>query len=1226
MKKYLIYVFLIFSFVSFEAFSQEQEENTCGLNEDGTIKPFDVTICKDDIAFSVLYENFKVFYDDYVFSIFPLEQWENVQGESDDLASRIRSSIVVSALFKTLISVTITFIMIVIFFNIIVGTLKSLQDGSFMGKDFSFRGQMSYYLIGIFLVIPIGDVFVIHVIILIIALVALIPANLMFTYFLFTVSTLANPDLNTNNELTFKEHDHNYYNASRLVDFYVSSEFCRISTFNYILTDAADNLNEKQNFYDCFLPDEKKSFFSGVDSFNDITPFDNYYVLGRDESEYAFYSNLSRGKNLESQYCEENNYGEHYSNYDCGNMTTKSVNVASYDVLSINYEMFVNSIRETVSKIDYGKINHEELTNDFISFFERYENYANEIVLGNQIINNDNVSEEDAIYSRYAKETANNFVFGGRSIGLKKELIEAWHLAIYNHIHLGTHIVNQTKNGYSTVYKNNVFVNGLKDDLNLLADDFYYYHCLVNFENIVSTYNFVNETNDSDKTAFCYNYKNSSGYGVDEFGDELSDLENINEETLEEIYAVIGTVSERMKQRKDYVMDILIHNLRAIDQSINLSVNEMNFNRSNLDVFQKARQGGFLAYPQILLFIDQDNSEMTPIRRSIFSSVKMSLLADHNMNISEYVYESGLAKNNNSFLIEDEMVNSYQGRLYDQSLINNSPLRDPEAYWDSDGTDDPDLWDKMLESLLAIIPTQPGAPLMSALGMQYSGIYEEDFALVCGDVNDLANCPLPQKNPLVSFNQLGLHYMAVGGKIIAGSTGVYFLASKLGKMNKKPTKVDGGGFVNNMRNKILDNNKNKTSMLKVVSFLTSLMIGLGVTVLFLGAIMAFAIPLIPFIYLVVNFMQWLLHVFNLLFVANIFIGYLFNISESRNEVVKFFKNNILHIVLMPTFIIISMIFLWSFYYVLIFFVNITFFTAMSQIMSDHPILGSLHELMIIAMLIYIIYTLTKFVFNQTSIIYQKLFEMLETQEVDTSTDSVFDNIFTFMALDSSRQNLTQRLQNNIKEREFKEVGLREKLNNREDILEKLLDKDNENPYNEIGKVRDKYGVEREVDKDNLLFGDTQYETEEDLARAINGEFVFDKQNKKKIKNRSDLYRAFMGQEESIEKLEGLVDNLNIKDLEYNEEKFKNKTHLMERIKLDRQDLFNVNVDKEAQSILNAHLNSNANNLNQAFGNFKGDRATMRSELMEQIKLMEAADMDTDDLKKLLRKNIIGKNT
>ena len=83
------------------------EHENCGLDDDGLIDPFDHSICKDDIAFSVIFDNFRYVYEDYIFQIFDFDYLEDLSSLEEGVSSKLRVSNLMSEIFITLVDLEV---------------------------------------------------------------------------------------------------------------------------------------------------------------------------------------------------------------------------------------------------------------------------------------------------------------------------------------------------------------------------------------------------------------------------------------------------------------------------------------------------------------------------------------------------------------------------------------------------------------------------------------------------------------------------------------------------------------------------------------------------------------------------------------------------------------------------------------------------------------------------------------------------------------------------------------------------------------------------------------------------------------------------------------------------------------------------------------------------------------------------------------------------------------
>ena len=1183
-------------------------QDNCGLTDQGRINPLDMTVCNSDIAFSVLYESFQYFYDNYIFKVAPLKEFSVEDIEDENLGAKLRASNLMASMFKSILNVTFVFIFIVIIFNIILGIFKSLEDGSFMGKDFSFKSQIFYYLLASLLLIPIGDVLLIHLFIMLIALIAIVPANFIFTYFVYFLSILNSP-MEVGEEPLMQDYGNNYYYAARAIDFHVNVDFCRRSTFNYIYTEGADRLDQdSDNYKECFLYNNNKFFTRETEMFSSDNPFLNYFSVNsgdlryykgneygtlddlayRDSRELFFYDELEYSKRIESPNCEEmRRGGEHFSIFACGMLSIQTPTEETHRVLLLDYELFLDSLIDLMSGLDINSFSSIDISQDFQIFRDKYINRAN------SILDNNN-------YSNRERNLARSLLHGSDKEVLEAQLIEAWHLAIYNHINFGTKIMkSRDVGGNEVLYENFNIVDRVREMAASLAKIKYEAHCLSDAYAMTNTYNFISRNNSNDKNAFCYNYENGAIFG-DEGGNINFPIEG--EGDLEILSSLAVESIQNFETEYDRLIDVLKNMYYQIELSIFSAYMDMDVRaNSNMDVFTQARQNGFLSFPQMLLFVEKRVDEWENIRNRVFDSTKYVLSSTNQMNVSSNVYDESMDKNNNLFTVDDSFTQSYTTRMYGSEINSNDYIRDMTTYFVDT---DEGLFDKISKTVIRTLIGNDIDRIMSTMGVRESFLNMEDTHLYteyCSDPSTLGRCPIPQSNPLVSFNQLGVHFIEKGGKILAGVIGVNMASSYMSSKvsvagNRSETAVGGGSST-------IRSNTSTDRAFGAVASIMSMIAGIvGVFALFLifiGAGFAFSIPLIPLIYMTVNFVQWIIHVFNLLFVSNIFVGYLFNISESRDNVIKFFKQNIMHILLLPSFVIISMLFLWSFYYVVIFFINLTLFTVLETSNNlfnggsvASAILSMLNPIMMAFIMLYVLYAITKFVFSYISSMYQKIFNEIMEGGTDDGTSGAAKTILSFFAVTSSFNYLRGAVDNSNMNGVDK---LRKKLERRNKVSSDL-DRIISNNVKDFS-IKNKDGSIRE------------YDSPEDYALAINNEAVLTKDGKEIISRNSQLSK-FLNDSIEYNKFKN-IKGLDLDGMKYNGVDISNYNTIddLGKIKEDNPDIFKSEKDHlDFLNMLNSDkeymLLENIDGLNLKNMDYKGQSITINNltNIMNQLKL------------------------
>ena len=1016
----ILMIFFVFAFSNVVAIedsgsststTSSVEHENCGLDDDGLIDPFDHSICKDDIAFSVIFDNFRYVYEDYIFQIFDFDYLEDLSSLEEGVSSKLRVSNLMSEIFITLVDISIVFIMGIIIYNIIIGIFSTLSDGEFMGRQFNTKKNLYYYLAGIFLLIPIGDFFVIHIIIFILITIAILPANFIYTYFLYSIMISMSPVSTDTAEIDDSQYNHNYFYAARQADFLTNMHLCKKMTSSYYFSDYRDRYTDLflQDYNQCNTPQNSSFYYDNVSGSRDDVDFLNYTYAERDQfygdTGYGFYDSVEFGKFYHPESCDNNDYGENLSSFNCGQIKMAEINLQFMPDIKIMQDEFIQSIRSTISSMVGDNYNYDTVKNNLESFLSSYRERMIEI------------DENGLAYTSEVRDIAGDYVSGITKDKVDVRIVFYYHQALLNHLNIGTTIYEPVYSGTSDegnriIYQNTSFFDNAFSDLNRVSEDILNITCAPAIRDIKSTLDMVDaeDVDSNEKSSICLNLSDGSVYGEDMGYQDVDDMEPEEVGALSgEIRNNIESLIDDSKNRYVAVIERIKNNRDTIERSLVQSIINLNLKDTNeeLNRLIKARQQGFMSFPSIMMMMDDYYSMQEKVRRDFAFSYKtirnygdgnlISMDQDPASTATDEEDKDGYKNNFESHKVNNDFLTDYKNQFYDPKYVNAEDDRTMESIA-RDGNM-LDFIGNMVDNL------NPIKTLAGALNVQRDGVFLDDeinYGEVCSDPSKFHLCPMPKTNPLVSFNEVGLTFFFQGVKLTTVSflpsittwalnrKGAKFTRSNEGTnigKGKNLSKKTGSGF-----SKVMD------QFAEILKLFSNLLLTIGVVLMFLGLVLAFMIPLVPFIFLLINFIEWIILSFNLMITAPIFVSNLFNISQTEKEVSKFIKNSILSLVLRPMIIIISMIFLWSFYYIVIFFINLTIFDMMSEaFISDNLWVQLSAPIMFIVVFVLVIFIITRYVFVTIADIHEKIFDMIDVSSGGSSRDGSVDNILTFVA-------------------------------------------------------------------------------------------------------------------------------------------------------------------------------------------------------------------------------------
>ncbi len=1019
------------------------DHEKCGLSDTGVIDPWDMSICKDDFVFNIFYENFSSIFQSYVFPVYDFKYLNSIEDidysnltetEINEALSekykKVKITNIFETIFKKVSELSLIFISIFITYQAILGVLRTQEDGSFFGEDYDVKKNIKYYLLAAFLIIPVGNVLIVHIIVLFIILIAIIPANFIYGFFLYNIMIGLNPsDLNRIDVRDIKKSDHNYFYANQYFETIVNAHLCQIRTTNFLMSANLENnltnRSEREAYLSCQLPENEMSYesFSSnpeSDLYNNPKGFYGYQAT-KINKKYNVFSKLSFSHQTKA--CDIDRFANSMRPFKCAQIqlpdfyNNNNILIKYFVNKDINPESnsstdyFLESIKDTVGLFDNNVPTSYEIIAKWNLLLSKVK--ENAIALEEEFQNNQYEYTEEEVKKilEIAKKINNNSADEELS-----EISYHFHQGLLNNIMIGTVIFSLNEEDlYSKqiTYKNtNVVDRNLLKSLavaNLIMET----ECLIETDSIITTRNFVDNARGDKKTTNCYNPFNDKIYS------NISGLKDITPEQMKNIllekYEEIGILKKEIVEE--------VYNYRKeIDNSLHKSIVRIGADKQlngTAITLQDARQKGFMSFPKVLLNIENYHNNSDKYRVLLANAMFNTLSINDNNKISDYSILEYISSpfSSDVFNLSDQtktILSDYKSRFIGSKFIKPINI----TVMNSDGVINEAVESDITGSAFVY---NPFTPIKEAIGLTDNSLLfdlNNDFSFNCAE--NIDNCPLPQNNPLVSLNKAGQDYITSGLSFVAGATSVMIAKATINtylnsasRINRKIEKANEITIsTGEVKTKRTVKSKLYDTLSSFIDDILLLVVYYGLILIFLGILLAFGIPLLAFIYMLINFISWFILCLNVWIISPVFAGYLVSVNDNQREINSFFQNYILNILLKPVLIIIGMIFLWSFYYVTIFLLNLTVFHYFETLISMPKTFGVLssamvNQLIVSILLIYIIYQLTKNVFNLITNIYEKVFEKINVRESQDSPSGLLDDFLGYMAINQLKDYSTQ---------------------------------------------------------------------------------------------------------------------------------------------------------------------------------------------------------------------------
>lgn len=1017
--KFIFFLFVLFfaKIDSTYAATPPPVESCAVSNE--SVAPHDFSICKEDLSFKTLYEFFPDIWEDSVFSFFDFDYLNDLGNDEDTLKKT--QYLKFSNLFKKSLVIisNISFfcIFLLIMYKSIIGILNTIESGKFLGGKWKPSIAIKSGIITMALLLPVGEgVMVVNVLVLLLATAAISLANYLYGYYLSFLETfnnnldineiIANKQKSLEYETTIEMKGHNSFYADMYVNAMAKIEVCRHRTAQYQLENMVSEVKDYnvEMLYSCGAPktDKVEYFYTNNPNHPDFDK-DTFikYKLSEsaklDSTDYMQVSRVLFGKNKSSDFnCRD------FQSYSCGEISVVTPNASSStlinDFLKDDYYKILNDVQlslnnDSISNYNLIKNGWEKIKEKALSELEIYVNNGGSDsflnLLSKDILNEDLTIKDDSAF---------------------KHLSYVYHTSILNSLlvgHVDLKIIN-TEDSKSNVFGNSTNIKPFLDNYSEIKKLSYLvqeYQCMVNSSDLDGTLNLRSKILDGSeiqKSSFrCINYETLSHDNVDVFGTKSNEIVEggYTKEELEEAKKEILDLQIKIKEK--------IYSHREITE---LAFTESMVEFTNNGLLRELRKKGWLTFGSYLLQINKEVNSNQRFKKSFVNNMDFNISNINNKYISNDVYIDTEKRSN---LYQDitsrsnPLLEITTNKKLDNSYFMDSSMKTKYAIENgASGDSDSNEIMKHLEIFI-----NPLGAIKDAMGMKGSGWLmdtEIDYVELC--TTDMTNCPIPKGNPFIQLNTVGHYFInnatAYYGAVVMISTASLLYQKATSNFQKdtlnEVTNSSGGSIDNKYENqsekqKKLKKTRSKYSILDLIGSFLEMMNTFMFFMLLAGLLMAYLIPILPFMYFLVGFLNWFVLIIKLFLVSPIWASFFINYDENKDKLIGFFKTQVLEVILKPIFLVASLIFVWSLYSAIIFYVNLTIIPMLKSLHSDGLIMSMISGIMLSVVFLFIVYIITSKIFDILNDVYAKMFEMIEVQ-VSREDNEHFNNFIQYLAI------------------------------------------------------------------------------------------------------------------------------------------------------------------------------------------------------------------------------------
>lgn len=1002
------YILLIF-LIPFTAYGADDEKefanpSDCGMSSNNTVQLYSMSICEQDSGFRIFYKLFPDIYNEFIFPMFQPKYLDRVKDlESDNANIYVGYEIMLVNIIGIIGSSAYYLAFIFIGWYSFLGIIKTMQDGTFMGEDWSPGKTAIKYGILIILMLPVGNgLIVAQIIILTLVLFSIAIANMLLSVFLSYTQVGSDPaDLSSNSDkdkiqqdansaLDKGEFSHNRFYANEYARSLVKIATCQIQSENYYFETVVPNLNGSnlESFKKCnFLKastanmenDAVGSGFTTDPSFIHYKNSENSYDNGS--------GNISIANQIFFQKDTQNNAqcAAIPGNYDykCGSLSVSNPNVTNADILSL------------IKKADV---------------FQVYTS-----VKGTLDGDSDRKTVESAIYAGWeqilpvlTKELTND---GKKSLTSSDEqyiktISYYYHQLLLNYALVGS---SSYKDGFLGDAKYNSEYYSIATDI---ATSIIETNCTDNKElqkksqNLLDNISNISDLKDRQYTSACV-YRASTLLGTN--SDKSATVTEINENATK--------------------LSDMIYNKRA---GIESSFQRSFLNMPSDSIYSYIRKKGFASMGGYMFKLMKEKEFDNKMRNTFRNSIQFDIANMGNNYIMVETLSSGTgAANprlnanfrditnifevlNASLVSKREDLRNVDVSQYTLSFINSKS---------NEATKNESEMDRIFDFLAS-----PFSSFKLAIGLPENKEIGANVISEC--VQNVNECPVPIQNPMVSLSDFGHQLIDTGSSFIAASLLVNYIAFKADAFSAKPSIAEGkkmadmDGAMDKFKlgasntGKFLGNAA-KSVGLNMARIMLESLSPLGVLMIFGGIALAYLIPLIPFIAYQTSILSWVVITILSLVIVPIWIAFSFKIvnkTDTNSDIYNAAYQFIMQILLRPVVFLLAFIIGWSLFSIVYMVINFTMASYLSYVMGSQVGVVNAIIAAIMSVIAYcvLLYLLTKQVFEIMNGLIDKIFGYMNIQTNDSQINSQASGIFekSMMASLIGKEKVTDMLRKN----------------------------------------------------------------------------------------------------------------------------------------------------------------------------------------------------------------------
>lgn len=984
----------------------------CGLTSTGVVKPLSGEICPEDKSFRFFYKLFPDVFDKTVLKVISpgyLDDVKTIESNNIEVYRGYQYALLYG--FNAMIDLAFFILGFFILYYAIMGLLRSMENGKFLGEDWSVGGLVKKYGFIAILLVPIGNGLVLgQIVVFILIIAAIYLANYLWGAYLSFLEVGDDPvniasyaqQKKPESEVSLEYlrdvssgKSHLDYNAEYFSNKIIDISLCKKRTENYLVEVNSSQIKKFgiEQFSQCLVKDNvnaqvSKLKVSNGSNFSNEDSFVNYNlkevpVFENNTTKFYKTDVVNFGSNPQnSSVCQNFNFD---TEYNCGSIKTVLPSVASQNVTKAIEETNFYSSYLGVSSNLTNSFNPEGVTNIVMSGWESIYSDLVAYYTDNQGSKMSPSDEEDikVIAYIYHQLILNDLLVGNASGTLRKyfESANADNTTPNrNEYRPVTTEEFRMENGSSPYLLTKKLNNGEK-----IADKIMELICTEDQElykkgkRMAEQLNAGEEVNGEISSA-CLNLER--GGNVSFYGEELGD--NRDE--------AIATKEATLKAEVLVNYNGLLKEMKYIFGGTEFSLFKAMAPLDSTSLVHTLRKEGWFSLGSYIFKISKEKE----IEHKLMMALRNSFTINSDFTNSAYLGKVNVdlagegANVSNNF----NVIHQYKKAIVPERDMDFTPNIEGSNYINdylSSRLQNKDTtYSTATVSSVMSIFGNPFASFKQSLGYNNDVEFSVESLMECTE--DASKCAIPMENPLIGISDFGSQLIEMSIVVLVAAIAIDFIGNQVSNKylgNTDAIMKKGSDLNKGSKGLGLDIlSKGADKMIDFISIIMSFMVAFAGAMLILGIMLAYAIPLIPFIAFTFAFISWLVFCLQVLFLFPLWCVFSLRIAseqDANSDMYRATYNLIIQILFKPIIVVGVYILMWSLLAVMVAVINYTVVTYMLSSIESASFFLVEFAAALVLLIIYaiLIFTVVKMLFKTLHSIVKKIFGYLK---VESSND------------------------------------------------------------------------------------------------------------------------------------------------------------------------------------------------------------------------------------------------